>query len=79
MKFTINLNDANKLKYFIDTVNKYPCDIDLLKGRYIIDAKSIMGIFTLDLVENITLEIHCDNEEVLNKFKEDIKEVIVDA
>ena len=43
---TIMLNSINDVKAFVNTVNKYDFDVDLISGRYAIDAKSIMGIFT---------------------------------
>lgn len=58
---TIMLNTINDVKGFVNTVNKYDFDVDLVSGRYAIDAKSIMGIFSLDLSKEITLQAHCDN------------------
>ncbi len=63
--FEIQLNSINDVKIFVNTVNKYSFDIDLISGRYIVDAKSIMGIFSLDLAKPIKVEIHADNCESL--------------
>ncbi len=60
-KFEIMLSSTNDVKVFVNTVTKYDCDIDLTSGRYVVDAKSIMGIFSLDLSKPITLEIHSDD------------------
>lgn len=65
--FDIQLNSINDVKIFVNTVNKYSFDIDLISGRYIVDAKSIMGIFSLDLAKPIKVEIHADNCEALVK------------
>ena len=65
--FDIQLNSINDVKIFVNTVNKYSFDIDLISGRYIVDAKSIMGIFSLDLAKLIKVEIHADNCEALVK------------
>ena len=46
---------------FVDAVRKYDAEIDLASGRYVVDAKSIMGIFSLDLMNPITMTIHKDN------------------
>jgi len=61
---SISLNSIEKVKTFVNEIAKYECDFDLISGRYIIDAKSIMGIFSLDLSQNITLKIHADDDEL---------------
>ena len=63
----ISLNSIDKVKSFVNTVTKFDCDFDLVSGRYVIDAKSIMGIFSLDLSKPIDLTIHTDEnlDEVL--------------
>jgi phosphotransferase system HPr-like phosphotransfer protein len=64
---TISLNSIDKVKAFVNDITKFDYDFDLVSGRYVIDAKSIMGIFSLDLSKNIELNIHAENdcEEVL--------------
>ena len=64
---TISLNSIDKVKAFVNDITKFDYDFDLVSGRYVIDAKSIMGIFSLDLSKNIELNIHAegDCEEVL--------------
>ena len=57
----ISLNSIDKVKSF---VNDY--DFDLVSGRYVIDAKSIMGIFSLDLSKPIDLNIHAENQDADN-------------
>lgn len=69
------LNTINDVKYFVNTVTKYDFDVDLISGRYAIDAKSIMGIFSLDLSKAITLEAHTDNGDA---FFDEIKQFIVE-
>ena len=60
----ISLNSIDKVKSFVNDVTKFDCDFDLVSGRYVIDAKSIMGIFSLDLSKPITLNVHAkENEE----------------
>ena len=58
----ISLNSIDKVKSFVNDINRFDCDFDLVSGRYVIDAKSIMGIFSLDLSKPITLNIHTDGE-----------------
>ena len=60
----IMLKTISDVKAFVNSVAKYDFDVDLLSGRYAVDAKSIMGIFSLDLSKEITLEVysdHCDD------------------
>ncbi len=56
----ISLNSIDKVKAFVNEVTKFDSDFDLVSGRYVIDAKSIMGIFSLDLSKPINLNIHND-------------------
>jgi phosphocarrier protein HPr len=59
--FNIELSTIEKVKQFVGLVARYPYDMDLISGRYTVDAKSIMGIFSLDLGKPIKLEIHSDD------------------
>ena len=59
----ISLNSIDKVKSFVNDITKYDYDFDLVSGRYVIDAKSIMGIFSLDLSKDIDLNIHAEGEE----------------
>ena len=62
MKTTeILLSSIGDVKDFVNIVSKYNYEIDLVSGRYVVDAKSIMGIFSLDLTKRIRVEIHSDN------------------
>lgn len=54
----ISLNSIDKVKSFVNDITKFDNDFDLVSGRYVIDAKSIMGIFSLDLSKPIDLNIH---------------------
>lgn len=60
----ISLNSIDKVKSFVNDITKFDYDFDLVSGRYVIDAKSIMGIFSLDLSKAIDLNIHADNAEI---------------
>ena len=72
--FDILLSSINDIKTFVNIVNKYNFDVDLTSGRYVVDAKSIMGIFSLDLSKPIKLDIHADEEAAA--FIEEIKDFI---
>ena len=63
----ISLNSIDKVKAFVNEITKFDYDFDLVSGRYVIDAKSIMGIFSLDLSKPIELNIHSENnaDEIL--------------
>ena len=67
----ISLNSIDKVKSFVNDITKFDYDFDLVSGRYVIDAKSIMGIFSLDLSKTIDLNIHTegDTTEIMNVLK----------
>lgn len=67
----ICLNSIEKVKSFVNDITKFDVDFELVSGRYVIDAKSIMGIFSLDLSKPIDLSIHADDEldSILNVLK----------
>ncbi len=67
----ISLNSIDKVKSFVNDISKFDFDFDLVSGRYVIDAKSIMGIFSLDLSKPIDLNIHAEDgtEEVMAALK----------
>ncbi len=66
----IHLATINDVKQFVNIVNLYDFDVDLSAGRYKVDAKSIMGIFSLDLSKPMDVEIHTNEpEEFLEKIK----------
>ena len=62
----ISLNPIDKVKAFVNEISKFDCDFDLVSGRYVIDAKSIMGIFSPDLSNPIDLNIHADGAALDN-------------
>ena len=71
---TINLGSIDKVKSFVNDITKFDSDFDLVSGRYVIDAQSIMGIFSLDLSKPINLNIHGDEDnaeimEVIKKYE----------
>lgn len=62
----ISLNSIDKVKSFVNDISKFDFDFDLVSGGYVIDAKSIMGIFSLDLSKPIDLNIHTDGSDLEN-------------
>ncbi len=61
----IKLSSIEDVRNFVNIVSKYDMDIDLSSGRYIVDAKSIMGIFSLDLMKPIKLTAHTEEPDAL--------------
>ena len=72
----ISLNSIDKVKAFVNEITKFDNDFDLVSGRYVIDAKSIMGIFSLDLSKPIELNIH--SESNVDEILEALTPYIVD-
>lgn len=72
-RITIYLNDFVKAQNFLKDVEKFNSDVDMIRGRYIIDAKSTIGIFTFDLSKPIDVEIHSGDEEEIKRFNEVMK------
>ncbi len=60
----VSLNSIDKVKTFVNDINRFDFDFDLVSGRYVIDAKSIMGIFSLDLSKPIDLNIHAEGDKL---------------
>jgi len=61
----VALYSINDVKGFVNIVGKYDFDIDLISGKYVVDAKSIMGIFSLDLIKPIKVEIHTEDASAI--------------
>ena len=57
----VGSSSTESVKDFVNAVSHYPFDVDMHSGRYIVDAKSLLGIFSLDLAKPITCEIYSDN------------------
>ena len=67
----VSLNSIGKVKSFVNVISQFDYDFDLISGRYVIDAKSIMGIFSLDLSKPIELAIHSEEDaaDILEALK----------
>lgn len=66
-KVNILLQSINDTKDFVNIVNRFPYNIDLCSGRYVIDAKSIMGIFSLDISNPVEMIVYDENPDELLK------------
>ena len=73
-RFNVMFKTTNDVKEFVSIVNQCDFDVDLISGKYVVNAKSIMGIFSLDLTKNIILEVDTDED---SDFFEKIKKYIV--
>lgn len=73
--FKIKLSTINDVKEFVNAVTLCDYDVDLVSGKYVIDAKSIMGIFSLDLSQTVDVVVHTDE---CGGFVESIKKFISD-
>ena len=73
--FNIMLHSIDDVKRFVNTVNRYDFDVDLTSGRYVVDAKSIMGIFSLDLSKPIKVEVYSDDADA---FINEVKAFVID-
>lgn len=74
VEYKVKIGTINDVKKFVNTVSKYEFDVDLISGRYAIDAKSIMGIFSIDLSKELVMKAHTDNADLI---KADLSEYIV--
>jgi phosphotransferase system HPr-like phosphotransfer protein len=72
-KFAIKLHSIDDVRRFVTAASLQVFEIDIVTGRYIVDAKSIMGLFSLDLSKPIFVEAHGEPEET-KEFFEIIKE-----
>ena len=75
-KFMVSLNSIDKVRDFVNIIAKFDCDFDLISGRYVIDAKSIMGIFSLDLNKPVELTVHATGD-ALAAIQKEIEPFIV--
>lgn len=72
LNLVIRLSSVEEIQDFVRRCSKLDCDIDLTAGRYTVDAKSILGVFSIDLKRDLQLQVYTDNkkhaEEVLRDY-----------
>lgn len=66
IKRSIKFSSVNEIKDFVNLTMVQPFDIDLMAGRYVVDAKSILAVFGLDLDSEVTIVIHAEDKEAEN-------------
>lgn len=64
----VNLNEVGKAQKFVSEMMKLEGDVDLVRGKYVVNAKSIMGLFSLDLSIPVIVEFHSDDAEEIKRF-----------
>ncbi len=69
----VKLDTIDDVKNFVNVVNRYPFDCDITVGKYVVDAKSIMGLFSLDLTKVLTLTLHSDDTAAI---EDEVKEFL---
>lgn len=76
---TIRLNTIDDANNFVKVIDKYEYDIDAVYERYVIDAKSIMGLLSLGIPKKINIVIHSNNSNIIKQITSDISEWIVEG
>ena len=70
IRFKILLDTSNKIKRYFEIINTFDYDIDIYKGHNAIDGRSSIGMFTLNLSEPIMVQIHTNDKDIIDRFKE---------
>lgn len=78
ISFPIQLTSVSDIKSFVDAASRLDCDIDVICGRYLVDGKSIMGLFSIDLSQPIVVEVHGTQAQA-DIFKSTIEKFVVEA
>lgn len=75
-KLVLILNTLSKVKEFTNEANKFNSDIDIIRDRYVIDAKSVLGIYTIDLTKPVTVIINSDDKAEIERFNEKMEQFL---
>ena len=70
----VTINTIEKVNHLVKIANEFDCDIDVISERYVLNAKSILGILSLNLLEPIKVVVHSNNKEIIEKFNESMEE-----
>ena len=73
-KFKVQLNTIDRVKQFVKICDSFDIDIDLSDGIYTINAKSIMAIFSLDLIRPLNIYIHSQDSEIIERFNKEMSD-----
>lgn len=69
--FSVSLASVDQVKQFVDAASRCPCEVDVCAGRYVVNAKSIMGLFSLDLSQPVAVQVLGTPEE-RDAFRESV-------
>ncbi len=70
LNLKVKLSSVDEIRDFVDKCCELDCDIDLAAGRYIVDAKSLLGVFSVDLTRDLELSVYTENtDEVCEKLQ----------
>ena len=75
--FKITLSSVSDVKQFVDAASRFSCDVDVVSGRYTVNGKSIMGLFSVDLAEPVRVDVQ-GPDDVSAAFREEVKEFITE-
>lgn len=75
VSYSVCLRNSDNVKNLVSIVDKLNYDVDLLDGSVVVDAKSLIGVMTMDLSEKLELRLHTDNED--EALKEQLKDILV--
>ena len=73
-KTQIKLSTIEDVRNFVSLLSKYSVDLDLQSGRYTVDARSLMGIFSLDLLKPIDFIIYSEDQSIVSSVLKDVKQ-----
>lgn len=76
MNLILKFDTFDKVRKFTSIANTFSCDIDIKRGRYVIDGKSMMGILILDFTKPLLATIHSSSKSEIDKFKDVMREFI---
>lgn len=69
-KIYVKINSIDRVKTFVKDTETFSSEIDAVYGRYTIDAKSIMGLFSIDVTKELEVVIHSDDQDEILRFNE---------
>lgn len=71
----VKFDTIAQVQKFVDAISKIDADFDIIHNRYVIDAKSIMGIFSLDLSTELKLNVHTEDKDIEKTVTDLLKEI----
>lgn len=75
----LRVDTFEKLKKFISKTTSFDCEIDVIRGKYIIDGKSILGLMSLNILEPINVRIITEDREVIKRFNKEMEKFRIES